>query len=73
AFSPILKCFILKLLVKKDRCVLDVRRVIVTIKREKFSKVTMLILACYTYLEKGIQVKLNNTLLITCISYPYEG
>ncbi|MFW2650329.1 transcriptional regulator, partial [Staphylococcus aureus] len=25
-----------------------------------FSKVTMLIQACYNYLEKGIQVKLNN-------------
>lgn len=51
---------ILKGLVKKERCELDERRVIVTIKREKFSKVTMLIQACYNYLEKGIQVKLNN-------------
>ncbi|HCY6555708.1 TPA: SarA family transcriptional regulator [Staphylococcus aureus] len=55
-----LKCLILKGLVKKERCELDERRVIVTIKREKFSKVTMLIQACYNYLEKGIQVKLNN-------------
>ncbi|HHR7570996.1 TPA: transcriptional regulator, partial [Staphylococcus aureus] len=53
-------CLILKGLVKKERCELDERRVIVTIKREKFSKVTMLIQACYNYLEKGIQVKLNN-------------
>ncbi|WP_420228457.1 transcriptional regulator, SarA/Rot family [Staphylococcus aureus] len=60
AVSPILKCLILKGLVKKERCELDERRVIVTIKREKFSKVTMLIQACYNYLEKGIQVKLNN-------------
>ncbi|EOD7988593.1 SarA family transcriptional regulator [Staphylococcus aureus] len=60
AVSPILKCLILKGLVKKERCELDERRVIVTIKREKFSKVTMLIQACYNYLEKGIQVNLNN-------------
>ncbi len=35
AVSPILKCLILKGLVKKERCELDERRVIVTIKREK--------------------------------------
>ena len=50
--SPILKCLILKGLVKK-RCELDERRVIVTIKGKSFLKVTMLIQACYNYLEKG--------------------